>query len=265
MTAPVAPVPRKQISGQEAWRSAWENAERLVPAADLDALIERTLAEMRGKLTGKRVAFAWSGGKDSLVIEWLCSQLGITQSVFAMTNLEYPDFLAWVTNHMPPELTTINTGQDLAWLAKHPKLLFPQSATDNAQWFRAVQHRAQRQFFHQKGLDVLVLGRRHAEGNHCGPGGVYTNREKVTRYSPIRDWSHEAVLALLKRERYSLPPIYGYPRGWQVGTGNWAQRLYTKTREQGWDETWQIDPNIVRQAAGVLPQAREYMAKKGLA
>ena len=259
-----ATVPRKQISTQADWLRAWEHAESLVPAADLDALIERTLAEMREKTQGKRVAYAWSGGKDSLVIDWLCAQLGIESCVFAMTNLEYPEFLTWVTNHMPPGLTTINTGQDLKWLAKHPKLLFPQSATDNAQWFKVVQHAAQRRYFYHWNLDLLVLGRRHAEGNHCGPNGIYTNREKVTRYSPIRDWSHEAVLALLRREGYSLPPIYGYPRGWQVGTGNWAQRLYTKSREQGWDETWQIDPDLVRQAADVLPQAREYLARRGL-
>ncbi|SEI67519.1 3'-phosphoadenosine 5'-phosphosulfate sulfotransferase (PAPS reductase)/FAD synthetase [Deinococcus reticulitermitis] len=257
-------VPRKQVSAQADWLSAWENAEALCPAPQLDALISRTLAEMEGKFAGQRVAYAWSGGKDSLVIDWLCAQLGVTSCVFAMTNLEYPEFLAWVTNHMPPGLSTINTGQDLAWLAKNPKLLFPQTAADNARWFRLVQHAAQAQYFHRWKLGLLVLGRRHAEGNHCGPNGVYTNREGVTRYSPIRDWPHEAVLALLRREGYSLPPIYGYPRGWQVGTGNWAQRLYTGSREQGWDETWQIDPQIVRQAAEVLPQVRAYLAQRGL-
>lgn len=265
MASIAAAVPRKQISSQADWLRAWEAAETLVPSAQLDALIARTLSEMREQVSGRRVAFAWSGGKDSLVIEWLCSQLGVTQGVFAMTNLEYPEFLAWVTDHMPAELTTINTGQDLRWLAKNPKLLFPQNAADNARWFKLVQHTAQRRFFHHRQLDLLVLGRRHAEGNHCGPGGLYTNREGVTRYSPIRDWSHEAVLALLKREGYSLPPIYGYPRGWQVGSGNWAQRLYTRSREQGWDETWQIDPEIVRQAAHTLPQAHDYMARRGLA
>ncbi len=126
------------------------------------------------------------------------------------------------------------------------------------------RHAAQKRYFAQHQLDVLVLGRRHAEGNHCGEDGLYTNREGVTRYSPIRHWPHEAVLALLKREGYSLPPIYGYPRGWQVGTGNWAQRLYTSSPDQGWDETWQIDPDIVREAATVLPQAQAYMTARGL-
>lgn len=261
----VALIPRKQISGQEAWVSAWENAERLYPAAQLDALVERTLAEMRGLIAGRRVAFAWSGGKDSLVVEWLCAQLGVQACVFGMTNLEYPEFLAWVTDHMPEQLTVINTGQDLAWLRQNPRMIFPQTPQDNARWFRVVQHTAQRRYFKDHDLNMLVLGRRTAEGNHCGPAGIYTNREGVTRYSPIRDWPHEAVLALLKREGYSLPPIYGYPRGWQVGTGNWAQRLYTATPEQGWDETWQISPDLVREAATVLPQAQAYMHLRGVA
>lgn len=261
----MAPIPRKQISDQQSWIDTWANVETLCPNAQLDALIGQTLSEMRGHFEGKRVAFGWSGGKDSLVIEWLCAQLGVTACVFAMTNLEYPEFLAWVTDHMPHDVQVINTGQDLAWLVKHPRMLFPQAAADNARWFRLVQHAAQRKYFQSHNLDVMVLGRRHAEGNHCGPAGIYTNREDVTRYSPIRDWSHEAVLALLKREGYSLPPIYGYPRGWQVGTGNWAQRLYTKSTDQGWDETWQIDPNIVREAATMLPQAAHYMARRGLA
>ncbi|GAA5513623.1 hypothetical protein Dcar01_02367 [Deinococcus carri] len=262
MTAPA--IPRKQVSAQQAWLDTWDRVEDLCPAADLDALVERTLAEMRAKLTGKRVAFAWSGGKDSLVVEWLCEQLGTQACVFGMTNLEYPEFLAWVTDHMPPSVQVINTGQDLHWLAQNPHLLFPQRAQDNARWFRVVQHAAQRQYFQQHRLDVLVLGRRHAEGNFCGQGGIYRNREGITRYSPIRDWPHEAVLALLKREGFSLPPIYGYPRGWQVGTGCWPQRLYTKSQAQGWDETWQIDPDIVRHAATVLPQARQYMQARGL-
>ncbi|MBZ9713769.1 phosphoadenosine phosphosulfate reductase family protein [Deinococcus multiflagellatus] len=263
MTA--ALIPRKQISGQQAWHDAWANVEQVFPAPRLDALVARTLEEMTVQLHGKRAAFAWSGGKDSLVIEWLCAQLGVQACVFAMTNLEYPEFLAWVTDHMPPLLQVINTGQDLAWLRGQPRLLFPQTPQDNARWFRLVQHTAQKRYFGQHRLDVLVLGRRHAEGNHCGPGGVYTNREGVTRYSPIRDWPHEAVLALLKREGYSLPPIYGYPRGWQVGTGNWAQRLYTSSPEQGWDETWQIDPAIVHEAARVLPQAQAYLQRRGVA
>lgn len=258
-------IRRKQVTTQAEWLAAWQQAETLIPVSELDALIERTLAEMRGQLAGKKVAFAWSGGKDSLVIEYLMTRLGEERCVFAMTNLEYPEFLAWVTNHMPAGLSVINTGQDLAWLAAHPDMLFPQTAALNAKWFKVVQHAAQRQYFRAHGLDTLVLGRRAAEGNFCGTDGLYQDQHGTVRYSPIRAWSHEAVLALLKREGYSLPPIYGYPRGFQVGTGNWAQRLYTSSTDQGFDETWQIDPDLVRGAAAVLPQARAYMQQRGLA
>jgi len=159
----------------------------------------------------------------------------------------------------PTGLQVINTGQDLPWLVKNLAMLFPRDAKLVAKWYRVVQHRGQERFFKEQGLDLLALGRRHADGNYTGKDGVYINARGITRWSPIRHWTHEEVLAFCHYQDMPLPPIYDWPRGWIVGTGPWAARTYTEDDEQGWSETYIIDPSVVEGAAEHIPSAREFL------
>lgn len=256
---------RKQgLRDQTAWHAAIAGARDLWPDAQLDALIDATIADIRAVTRNQRAAFAWSGGKDSLALAHVCELAGLRDCVLAISALEYPEFLVWVTDHMPDGLTVVSTGQDLAWLAAHPAMLFPQGAY-GPRWFSIVNHRGQEQYFRTNHLDVLLLGRRTVDGNYTGPAGqhIYTNARGVTRYSPLAAWPHEAVFALIEREHIALPPCYGWPRGYQVGTGSWAARQWTDSTDHGFAEVWQIDPGVIRGAAGVLPQAAEWMARTG--
>lgn len=112
---------------------------------------------------------------------------------------------------------------------------------------------------------MLLLGRRRIDGNFCGPRGdnLYTNQRNITRYSPLADWPHEAVFALIKRHNIPLPPCYGWPRGYQVGTGSWPARQWTRSVDHGFEEVWSIDPQVVRDAAQVLPQAAQWLTRTG--
>lgn len=175
-------------------------------------------------------------------------------SVFVMSNLEYPAFLAWVTENMPDGLEVLNTGQDLDWLAKNQHMLFPQDAVTALRWFKIVQHTGQTIYFRKHRLDLIMLGRRRADGNFVGKDSIYTNRAGVTRYSPLSDWTHEDVLALIERDKLPLPPIYGWPRGFQVGTGPWPARQFTGSMENGWRE--------VHLAAAVLPSAAAFLSRQ---
>lgn len=246
------------------WREARARARTEWPDPRLDQLVDNTVTHIRDTCNGRRAAVAWSGGKDSLALEILAREAGITECVLAISELEFPEFLRWVTDHMPDDLTVINTGQDLNWLATHPNMLFPQGA-HGPRWFTIVNHRGQERYFHEQQLDVILLGRRRKDGNYCGPTGqvIYTNRRKVTRYSPLADWPHEAVFALLDRHRITLPPCYDWPRGYQIGTGAWPARQWTRDTDHGFEEIWQIDPGIIRQAAPVLPQAADWLARTG--
>lgn len=250
---------KKQASRQEDWETLQAQIETLVSRADLDALAERAVAEIRRVCQGRRAAFGWSGGKDSLVLEHLCALAGITECVLAITNLEYPAFLAWVTDHMPDSLEVVNTGQDLAWLARHPQMLFPQDAQTAARWFQLVQHTAQQRYAREHQREVLLLGRRRADGNYTGSDGRYVTAAGVTCYSPLRDWRHEDVLAFLHYHQVPLPPIYRWPNGYRVGTGPWPARQWTGSVAQGWREVYAIDAGVVRDAATVLPSARQFL------
>lgn len=256
-----AALGRKQ---RESTEDFWETFRTLPEWYDrgrLERLIDAAVAELRGYARGRRVAYAWSGGKDSQALRLVAERAGITDCILAISDLEYPEFLRWATDHMPEGLTVLNTGQDLLWLARNREMLFPRDANTAARWFRIVQHAAQRDYFRQMRLDMLLLGRRWADGNYTGPSGttIYKDRAGVVRQSPIAGWTHEDVLAAIRLYDLPLAPCYGWPRGFRVGTGSWPARQWTLSEEHGWTEVHAIDPDVVHAAAAYLPGARRYL------
>lgn len=253
---------KKQSQRNEDWLETLQNIENIVSKQEIDYLIDKTIEEIKKKTKGKKVAFAWSGGKDSLVLQLVSENAGVNECVFVMNNLEYPAFLRWVTDHMPHQLEVINTGQDLKWLSQNLDMLFPQDANTAAKWFRIVQHRGQEIYYKRHGLDMILLGRRKADGNYTGADGVYTNRKGITRYSPLKDWRHEDILAAIHYYHLPMPPIYGWPNGFKVGTGCWPARQYTGSIRNGWREVYTIDPTIVHEAAELILSAREFLQEE---
>ena len=251
---------RKQNIKNDAWLEAAENIEAAVSRQELDALVAATVEDIRAKTSGKNAAYAWSAGKDSIVLGKLCEMAGVTSSMIGVCNLEYPAFMKWVEENKPEGCEVINTGQDLEWLSKHPEMLFPQNSTAAARWFSIVQHRAQREYFAARDLDIIILGRRRADGNYVGrKSNIYTDGKGVTRYSPLADWSHEHILAFIHYHRLPLPPIYGWHNGYLCGTHPWPARQWTGSEENGWREVYNIDKEIVITAAERLPGAKAYM------
>ncbi len=254
---------KKQVIQHEDFMEALRNVKQLVPRDQFENLLDDTVAEVRRVARGKRVAYAWSGGKDSQALRLVCERAGVTDCVFVMCNLEYPAFLSWVTDNMPPGLHVINTGQDMTWLAEHQDWIFPRPK-DQSKWFGPVQWRGQEKFFKERELDLLVMGRRHKDGNFCGTNGVYS-KGAVTRYSPIRHWSHEDIFAAVVYYNLPLPPIYDWPRGFRCGTSPWPGRMWTASVEAGWDEIWQIDPSLVRLSVQHgITSAQVFMNKRRL-
>lgn len=251
---------RKQRIKNSEWINAMENIESLVSKKDLELLVKKTVTDIKKKTKGKKAAFAWSAGKDSLVLGQICRMAGINACVLVVCNLEYPAFLKWVEGNKPPELEIINTGQDLRWLSNHPHMLFPQDSKTAAQWFHIVQHRGQARYYKDHELDVLLLGRRRADGNYVGKGeNIYTNCQGVTRYSPLSEWSHEQVLAFIHYYNVALPPIYEWKNGYLCGTHPWAARQWTGSVENGWKEVYEIDCSVVKEAAEHIPSAKAFL------
>ena len=251
---------RKQNITNDEWLEAVEHIKETVKKKDLDAKVKETIADIKAKTNDKKAAYSWSAGKDSIVLGDICRRTGIKDCVLVVSDLEYPAFADWIDKNKPENLTIINTHQDLEWLSKHEDMLFPQDSQKAGLWFHIVQHRGQAKYYKDNNLDMLLLGRRRADGNYVGRGtNIYTNTQGVTRFSPLADWSHELILAYIAYYKLPLPPIYGWKNGYLCGTHPWPARQWTGSVENGWKEVYDIDPSIVKEAAEKIESARKFL------
>lgn len=269
MTGVAPTLGRKQTSSHDDWLRTFEKIKADPDHARAERLVQESADRVRERLRRvRRAAFGWSGGKDSLALEVVARAAGLEDCVLVISGLEYPAFLSWVTDHMPWGLTVeCRSHLNYRWLVAHPEMLFPQDAATASKWFAQVQHAGQREYAGRARTEVLLLGRRIADGNRMGPrtdlGHEYRDRSGFDRYSPIGDWSHEDVLHVLAAYGVGLPPCYGWPRGFRVGTGPWPARQWTGSRDVGWDEVWEIDPSLPTVAARWrVPGAREVLARR---
>lgn len=255
---------RKQSIKNEDWLSACENIEEVVSRSEINKLSKETISQIKSSTKGKRAAYAWSAGKDSIVLGKLCEQARITECLIGLCDLEYPAFMAWINENKPEKCESVNVGLGLDWLAAHENMLFPQDSATAAKWFSLVQHKAQRQYFKEHNLDMLLLGRRRADGNYVGKGSnIYTDGKGVTRFSPLADWKHEHILAYIHYNNIPLPPIYGWKNGYLCGTHPWPARQWTGSIDNGWQEVYEIDPSIVQLAAEKIESAKRFLDERG--
>jgi len=250
---------RKQSISNEQWIKAMGDIKNIVTEAEIKNLEKQTITDIKAKTKNKKSAYAWSAGKDSIVLGALCEKAGITACVMGVCNLEFADFMAWVDQNKPSGLQIINTGLDMDWLEKNQDLIFPDAA-GLARWCREIHIKAQTIYFKEHKLDVLLQGRRKADGNFVGRGdNIYTNGKGITDYSPLSDWPHEMVLAYIAYNSLSLPPIYDWVNGYKRGTHAWPMRPGCKTKEEGWQEIYEIDPAIVTNAAQRIESAKKFL------
>ncbi len=255
---------KKQRIKNEDWLNAVNNIENTISKEEIDKLTQTAVAQIKAETKGKSCAYAWSAGKDSIVLGKICEKAGITDCMIGLCDLEYPAFIEWIQKNKPKKCEIINTGLDLNWLSAHQNMLFPQDSVTAGKWFSIVQHKAQRQYFKEHNLDILLLGRRRADGNYIGKGSnIYTDSKGVTRFSPISDWTHEQILAFLHYNKVPLPPIYEWKNGYLCGTHPWPSRQWTGSIENGWQEVFDIDKSVVIAAAEKIPSAKAFLLKGG--
>lgn len=258
---------KKQTSRNEDFVKAWNDIEQLVSREEAERLVAQAVEDIRAKTQGKKVAYSWSGGKDSLALQVVCERAGIHQCVLCTASkIEYPGFVEWCKTHAPKGLTIVdNPSLDIQWVAQHPGFLFPTDSKFAAQWFKRIQHRGQAIYFKENNLDIIILGRRIQDGNYTGGAGqnIYTNSKGVTRFSPIAHWKHEEVLAVIHYFLgHNLPPIYDTFNGFIVGTGVWPARQWVGTVQNGWKELYDINPSMVEEAAPYFQSAQEFLNTK---
>ena len=253
---------RKQNSTDERWKEAVKHIEELVTRDELETAVATALKSIKDIASTGNTAYAWSGGKDSLVLGDICEKAGIKHSMFAYTDLEYPEFLKWCMEHKPAGCEAIHIPLGLDWLAKHEKMIFPHGKELN-KWYKIVQRAAFSKYFEDKKLDVLIVGHRKADGNVVGPDNMIKKKSGEVRFSPLADWPHEMILAYIHYYQLEMPPIYGWHNGFQCGTHPWPSRMHTGSVENGWAEVYEIDPGIVTNAAEKIESARIFLEKRG--
>ena len=155
------PLGRKHTLTNKQWLDTVANIKTIISAIELKKYEDAAIADIVAKAKNKKVAYAYSGGKDSIVLASLCQKAGIADCLMGISNLEFAPFMDWVDRHKPAGLEIINTGQDMAWLAKNQDIIFP-DATGLAKWCREIHLKAQTQYFKKHNLDMLILGRRRA-------------------------------------------------------------------------------------------------------
>lgn len=249
---------KKQRMDQGAWEAALRRV-RLAPPPDLADRIDQARKRILDyKARYPKLAYAHSGGKDSMVLASMAQACDIQHGVWVRTDLEFPAFVTFMRDQVAPIMpyTTVNTGQDLTWLMDHPHMLFPRDSTTSSEWFAQVQHTGQRRYAKAQSLDGLLLGRRWSDGNYCGKGREmeYVDGKGVRRISPLADWSHDHILSYMFLFDLPFAPCYQWPRGFRTGTGPWAKRR-CENMNQGWRETAMVDRLVVEEAARAFPSA----------
>ena len=92
---------RKQSISNDAWLEAVATIENAVSRRELDDLVAVTIEDIRATVGQKKAAYAWSAGKDSIVLGKLCEAAAITDCMIGICDLEYPAFMAWVNEYKP--------------------------------------------------------------------------------------------------------------------------------------------------------------------
>ena len=115
---------RKQTSRNADWLYAVAHIEELISRNEVEHFAADALSDIRAATAGKKAAYAYSAGKDSIVLADLCEKAGITTGFFAFCDLDYPAFIAWVRENKPAGVQMMHTGYGLDWLYHHQNLIF---------------------------------------------------------------------------------------------------------------------------------------------
>lgn len=270
---------RKQQGVDADFAKVWADPFAYYSEAEVDTLAAATLEEMAKVISPYvsrgPVVYGWSGGKDSVALEILLSQLGEFVPVLGtIPALEWPRYMSFVTGpDAPPGLVHYaNHAVTLATLAAPPgrRRLFPDDAQGGYWWTLNGTRRAQALACKQLAPSLFVMGRRTADGNVCPKDGLSRSGElPVHVYQPIRSWPHEAILALIRRHGRRLPETYAYPNAWTAGTGTWAgQRLQGPATVDPYERTVRqflavarCDRSVVVAAAELFPEANEALLR----
>lgn len=258
---------RKQnITDNKQWLEARERSTEMFSKKDIQALEGEAISRIeRVASKYQNVCIGWIAGKDSIPLEYIMRKTSVIYTPIMWRGInEYPAMRRWIEENKPDNLIEeVIDKYSLEWLEAHPYFLFCQNGT-RQEWM-ATKWKRQRADLKKHGFDLFVTGRRLKDGNQCGSAAedFLLHKPDYDTLSPIADWSAEQLFAYIRYNDIQLPPFYDWERGYLIGSiamGEWTERAALgKPVNEVWDEIYNIDPDIVINAANTLTSARLYL------
>lgn len=192
------------------------------------------------KYRGKRVALAFSGGKESILLLELCREnlLDVTLVNVQTRSFSWPEHLRYLSSFRP---LTITTKHDWQWLSEHREMLFPKTSPQRNRWFSQVQRYGIDHYARKNNIDVVLWGRRHEE--NTVKATEYTHNGYLVSH-PICNMQRSDVFAEIKKRKLELSPLYQYPDSDRRGVHMWV----TRQDEPPWGVIESIEPEIYKEA-----------------
>lgn len=252
-------IGRKQNSQNVDWLYAVQHIEELISPQEVAEYAERAVERIKAVATGSKVAYAWSAGKDSIVLGKLCEQAGVTACFFGHSNLEFPQYLDWALANLPYGCEVLNVPLDIDWLAKHQDMLFVDDAARLNRWYALLQRSYFSEYYERHKPDYIIVGHRTIDGNVCGKDKIIRKQSGETRFAAIADWPHEVVLGYIHYNGLSLPPTYNWDDGYVFGPTPWPIWGSPKDVADGWRIIQQLYPEILPIAAEKIESAHTFL------
>jgi len=276
------PDEAKQLKLSAAYWKMYHESVSLIGTPAFDAKVAAAHARLDEAVRQhRRLAVAWSGGKDSQVIAHLARQHSGCLPPFIVSNhLEFPSVNEFIDQHVAEE-NVLRVPMNFAWLQRNPAMLW--STDRSVDFVRREKWRLQDAYAKNHRCAGIVFGRRSRDGkvlsndgtkivggNSVGAGGSYTVKSGMARVNPIFDWSTSEVFAYMQQYKLGLYPPYTYghadnPIGIIYGTTEgWHQWLPRAAADSDPLNAWRImrdfcDVAVVEQAATVFPLARRVL------
>lgn len=251
----------KYHNTQEDWVKVYKNISSYISREEVEEKINKTIEKIKEVIKDKNVAYAWSGGKDSLVLQIIMEKMGINKGIAAISKeLEYPSFLKFFYEHLPVGMEVRDMPVEFEYLRKHPELIFPVGSINSDKWDKMIHLKAQNNYVKENNIDILIMGRRKQDGNFVGKDNIYSRKDGISIYSPLADWKHEDILATLYYYDLKLPEIYFMTDGFNLGTHNVFARMGNK--RECLEEIYKHDKNIWEKLAPHFDFLKEFLNGK---
>lgn len=209
------------------WKRAWLNAPVIFSHSYAEYIVDVAVNLVRRAASKyKKLAWGWSGGKDSLALEIIMERADIDATpvvIRGRDEFQLAQVLDWHHKNIPEGSILIHHEIDFPMLKRKPELLFPE-ARYVPFWVDMSFRKNWPKVCHKHGFDGIIVGHRTADGN-WSPQVDVKSASGFRRIAPIRHWGHEELMAVIKHlGKKPVSPAYDLERGWMMGSVDWPQR-----------------------------------------